>query len=202
MQQTLREITPVYLWKERISLLFTSFSTVPLCCKLHVYQNSSSLYCVFYILMNLFLELLITLVIWIYLENIQMEWIPPHPPPHQKSPSLLVTLERWCFGSISMYLIIKNAYIRNLLKIIIFNKILFQMFSHSWWSCYFWVSPLFTSICRWVCVSTAGQWCLSLSPPVWFVRDLYQDNTSHHRRSVNQLYWNLKSILTNKFLFI
>lgn len=55
--------------------------------------------------MNLFVELLITLVIWIYLENIQMEWIPPHPPPHQKSPSLLVTLERWCFRSISMYLI-------------------------------------------------------------------------------------------------
>lgn len=86
-------------------------------CHLHtVYFN----YLVF-----LFLELLITLVIWIYLENIQMEWIPPHPPPHQKSPSQQATSERWGFGSISMYLIIKNTCSKNLLKIIIFNKISF-----------------------------------------------------------------------------
>lgn len=67
-------------------------------------------------LMFLYPELLITLVIWIYLENIQMEWIPPHPPPHQKSPSQQATSERWGFGSISMYLIIKNTCSKNLLK--------------------------------------------------------------------------------------
>lgn len=65
-------------------------------------------------LMLLYPELLITLVIWIYLENIQMEWIPPHPPPHQKSPSQQATSERWGFGSISMYLIIKNTCSKNL----------------------------------------------------------------------------------------
>lgn len=67
-------------------------------------------------LMFLFLELLITLVIWIYLENIQMEWIPPRPPPNQKSLSQQATSERWGFGSISMYLIIKNTCSKNLLK--------------------------------------------------------------------------------------
>lgn len=41
MQQTLREITLIYLLKERTLLLFTSFFNVPFCCKLlvHVYQN-------------------------------------------------------------------------------------------------------------------------------------------------------------------
>lgn len=67
-------------------------------------------------LVFLFLELLITLVIWIYLENIQMEWIPPHPPPNQKSPSQQATSERWGFGSISMYLIIKNTCSKKFLK--------------------------------------------------------------------------------------
>ena len=38
--------------------------------------------------------------------------------------------------------------------------------------------------CRWVCVSIVGQWCLSLFPPVWYVRDPYLVNISHHLRLV------------------
>lgn len=117
MQQTLREITLIYLLKERTLLLFTSFFNVPFCYKYMYIKIDHHLYTMYFnYFMFLYPELLITLVIWIYLENIQMEWIPPHPPPHQKSPSQQATSERWGFGSISMYLIIKNTCSKNLLK--------------------------------------------------------------------------------------